>query len=149
MKIQPLIRLLTVALAASLLSGCSGLKSSPTQKETTAIHAPVSQPSLPRLDGFFYETASGRTPLPPTQFEKTPGGESQAEVNMPDGRTVKISVKPQGHDFSLSLSAKPDADIVKWGLTAEAAPDEYFTGLMERVVDGPQTNSWDRASPKP
>ena len=61
---------------------------------------------------------------------------------MPDGRTVTIAVKPDGNDFSIRLSATPDTDIVKWGLAVEAAPDEYFTGLMERVVDGPQQNSW-------
>ena len=61
---------------------------------------------------------------------------------MPDGRVVKISVKPDGNDFSIRLSATPDADIVKWGLAVDAAPEEYFTGLMERVVDGPQQASW-------
>jgi alpha-glucosidase (family GH31 glycosyl hydrolase) len=42
----------------------------------------------------------------------------------------------------MSLSATPAADITKWGMAIEAAPDEYFTGLMERVVDGPQAKSW-------
>lgn len=42
----------------------------------------------------------------------------------------------------MELSAKPDTDIVKWGLSIDARPDEYYTGLMERVVDGPQAASW-------
>jgi hypothetical protein len=37
---------------------------------------------------------------------------------------------------------QPDSDIIKWGLAVEAAQDEYYTGLMERVVDGPQHLSW-------
>jgi alpha-D-xyloside xylohydrolase len=37
---------------------------------------------------------------------------------------------------------RTDADIVKWGLAVDADTNEYFTGLMERVVDGPQQNSW-------
>ena len=86
---------------------------------------------------------AGRTPLPPIPFTKTPDGPGQqAETNMPDGRMVKISVKPDGNDFSIRFSATPDADIVRWGLAVDAAPEEYFTGLMERVVDGPQQASW-------
>jgi alpha-glucosidase (family GH31 glycosyl hydrolase) len=61
---------------------------------------------------------------------------------MSDGRTVKVSVVPQGENFTIEFRAKPDADITKWGLAIAAAPDEYFTGLMERVVDGPQQASW-------
>ncbi|MGN6554691.1 MAG: glycoside hydrolase family 31 protein, partial [Verrucomicrobiota bacterium] len=31
---------------------------------------------------------------------------------------------------------------VKWGVAVQADDSEYFTGLMERVVDGPQQTSW-------
>ena len=61
---------------------------------------------------------------------------------MPDGRFVTFSVKPKGGNFDVSLTAEPDSGIVKWGMTMAAAQDEYFTGLMERVVDGPQAASW-------
>jgi alpha-glucosidase (family GH31 glycosyl hydrolase) len=89
----------------------------------------------------FYETTNSRTLLPVNLIaDAQPHGRS--ETKMPDGRVVTISVKPDGNDFSLRLSAAPDADIVRWGLAVDAAPDEYFTGLMERVVDGPQQNSW-------
>ncbi len=95
------------------------------------------------MDGLFYETATGRTPIPNILFTRAPEGPGQqAEAKMPDGRTVKIALIPDGNDFSIRFSATPDADIVKWGLAVEAGPDEYFTGLMERVVDGPQTNTW-------
>jgi alpha-D-xyloside xylohydrolase len=33
-------------------------------------------------------------------------------------------------------------DIVRGGFAVPAVDDEYFTGLMERVVDGPQQASW-------
>ena len=85
----------------------------------------------------------GRTPLPPIPFTLAQEGSGQqAGITMPDGRLVKISVSPDGNDFSIRLSATPDADIIKWGLAVDAGPKEYFTGLMERVMDGPQKNSW-------
>jgi alpha-glucosidase (family GH31 glycosyl hydrolase) len=61
---------------------------------------------------------------------------------MTDGRVVRLSVRPEGKDFIIRLSAQPDSDIIKWGLAVDAAGDEYYTGLMERVVDGPQSASW-------
>jgi hypothetical protein len=60
---------------------------------------------------------------------------------MDDGRVVDIKVTPRGRNFMIELSAKPDADVVRWGLSVDAR-DEYYTGLMERVVDGPQAASW-------
>jgi alpha-D-xyloside xylohydrolase len=98
------------------------------------------------LDGLFYETERGRVYLPAKLTSKT--GEVSAEkpfsaqARMPDGCVVKVSVTSEGNNFLLQLSAEPGADIVKWGFAVEACDDEYFTGLMERVVDGPQQASW-------
>ena len=132
MKRKIALPLLQVLFASILLGGCIS-----TRTTTLSRICPV------KMDGLFYETASGRTPLPPIPFTKTPDGPGQqAETNMPDGRMVKISVKPDGNDFSVRFSATPDADIVRWGLAVDAGPKEYFTGLMERVVDGPQQASW-------
>src|ERR1700691_5629982 len=91
----------------------------------------------PALDGVFYETTNGRTMLPANlavDAEKN----GAAEATLPDGRVVKMTVSPEGKNFEVSLGAKPDGDISKWGLAVAAGPDEYFTGVMERVVDGPQ-----------
>ena len=66
----------------------------------------------------------------------------RAETETADGRRVEISVEPAGDNFLVRLTAQPDAGIVKWGVAVRARPDEYFTGLMERVVDGPQQASW-------
>ena len=98
-----------------------------------------------RLDGFFYETAGGRTALPATLTSPSQGISAKAwtaQATMPDGRVVNVSVRPQGKNFDVTLKAKPDSDILKWGLAVDAAKDEYYTGLMERVVDGPQAKSW-------
>lgn len=98
-----------------------------------------------KLDGLFYETAAGRTMLPAeikTTAEGVRDKEWQSQTKMPDGRVVSVTVKPEGKNFIFSLKAQPDADITKWGLAVDAARDEYYTGLMERVVDGPQAASW-------
>jgi hypothetical protein len=137
MKRKIALPLLPVLFASILLAGCTS-----TRTVTVSLPAPSKICPL-KIAGLFYETATGRTPLPAIPFTKTQDGPGQqAETKMPDGRVVKISVKPDGNDFSIRLSATPDADIVKWGLAVDAAPEEYFTGLMERVVDGPQQASW-------
>src|ERR1700690_1677209 len=132
MKRKNALSLVPVLFASLLFAGCASIPSTPLSRI-----CPV------KMDGLFYETAAGRTPLPPIPFTMAQDGSGQqAGITMPDGRMVKISLKPDGNDFSIRLSATPDADIIKWGLAVDAAPDEYFTGLMERVVDGPQQASW-------
>ncbi len=98
-------------------------------KYLTAAGAGVLSGSL-RLDSIFFETGQGRTFLPANG------------APLPDGRTVRLALASEGDNFVLSLSAQPDADIIKWGVALDAGADEYYTGLMERVVDGPQVASW-------
>jgi alpha-glucosidase (family GH31 glycosyl hydrolase) len=97
-----------------------------------------------RLDGLFYETAAqGRTMLPPEVTGKAKkDGQLESQMKMSDGRVVNVSVKKDEKNFIVRLSAQPDTGIIKWGLAVVATRDEYFTGLMERVVDGPQQASW-------
>ncbi len=96
-----------------------------------------------KLDEIFYETAKGRVTLPASLTAKPDkSGRITAEAKMPDGRTIKLYVTPTRDNFEVSLSATPNDGITKWGLAIDALPDEYFTGLMERTVDGPQQASW-------
>ena len=88
-----------------------------------------------QLSGFFYETPAGRKALP----EPFKAGEP---IKTSDGRTAVVSVRPEGAHYTVRLSAEPRGDIIQWGFEIGATPDEYFTGLMERVVDGPQQLSW-------
>jgi alpha-glucosidase (family GH31 glycosyl hydrolase) len=118
-------------------TGASQTLRSP-QSKTTAGHNP------PALDGMFYETAHGRVPLP---FTLTAAlitrGRLENTVKMPDGRVVKISLARDGlNNFLVKLTAQPNSDITKWGLAVDSQKDEYYTGLMERVIDGPQQASW-------
>jgi alpha-glucosidase (family GH31 glycosyl hydrolase) len=95
-----------------------------------------------RLDSLFYETASGRVLLPAHFTGDVTRKPWSSQWKMPDGRVVNVTVTPQGGSFIMALHAKPDSDIIKWGLAIDAREDEYYTGLMERVVDGPQAASW-------
>jgi len=64
---------------------------------------------------------------------------------MADGRVVRVSVTRRSGNpetFDVALNARPDTDVVRWGFAIDANASEYFTGLMERVVDGPQQRSW-------
>ena len=104
--------------------------------------APISG-AIPKMDGIFYETAAGRVGLPTSLVaEAQQSGRSQ--TNLPDGRVVNLAIRAEGNSLALKFSAQPDADILKWGVALEAGAEEYFTGLMERVVDGPQQSSWAR-----
>jgi alpha-glucosidase (family GH31 glycosyl hydrolase) len=99
-----------------------------------------------RVDGLFHETAAGRMDLPRlTPQAGVAGGPWTGEATMADGRVVRVSVMPRagesGH-VAVAVSARPDDGVVRWGFAIETDADEYFTGLMERVVDGPQQRSW-------
>jgi alpha-D-xyloside xylohydrolase len=96
-----------------------------------------------KLDKFFYETSKGRVSLPAELTAECRGlARITRRAKMADGRTVELSATPVGRNFTLRLSARPSADIIKWGLAVDANSDEYYTGLMERVVDGPQQATW-------
>jgi alpha-D-xyloside xylohydrolase len=98
-----------------------------------------------RLDGFFVETERGRVLLPAKlglQAERGKGPQRTATATLGDGRVVSALLRPVGPDFEIELTARPSADILKWGFAVDATEKERFTGLMERVVDGPQTASW-------
>jgi len=131
MNIKTGLSLLPALLLSILLSGCGN----------SSVGNLGGTGRAPGDAGLFYETTNSRTWLSVNLIaDAQQHGHSQ--TNMADGRVVTVTVKPDGNDFSIRMSATPDADILKWGLAVDAAPDEYFTGLMERVVDGPQQASW-------
>ena len=99
-----------------------------------------------RLHSLFYEI--GRTRIYPTKQQfSTPASGVPASgwtktVEMPDGRKITVAVTRDQDNFNVTFKAQPDADIGKWGISIDSTPQEYYTGLMERVVDGPQAKSW-------
>ncbi len=55
---------------------------------------------------------------------------------------LEVIEKDKGLEFSFTL----ENSVVKptsWYLNTTASSNEYFTGVFERVVDGPQTKSWE------
>ena len=151
MKRTNVIHPLAALFVAVMLAGCSSPSSASEKEEGAALvlyserlaaqgQGPDSRALT--LDGLFYETTNGRVTLPVRLTVKPQSNRLESQTTMPDGRVVTVSVKPDGKDFNVRLSAQPDADIVKWGLAVRAGDNEYFTGLMERVVDGPQQASW-------
>jgi alpha-D-xyloside xylohydrolase len=96
--------------------------------------------SLPPLDNLYFETTNGRTVIPPS-FLDAAEKDGHAETNLGQ-RMLHLTLRRKGKNFDFELIAKPDADITKWGVSVAADPDEFFTGVMERVVDGPQQASW-------
>ncbi len=98
-----------------------------------------------RIDEIFFETAENRVNLNGECIKgsvRGSGGQWKEECVTSDGRVVSITVTPQKNDFAVRMNAQPDTGILKWGISLSANENEYFTGLMERVVDGPQQASW-------
>lgn len=138
--------------AAVLISAALGCQS--TRMETSGGAAMVfssrhfvgkggALPGALKIDGLFYETAQGRVAVKGLVFGGVlPGEATRGSVHTSDGRTVQIVIKPDGESYGVQLSAEPSTDITGWGFAVEASRDEYFTGLMERTVDGPQQASW-------
>lgn len=139
MKKQNCSRLCAFLLLTATLAGCAG-RQTLSKSGSLILENSSARPRI-ELDHFFYETANGRVAVPAslTASPQFSGG----SLTMPDGRTVKISLASDGsNNVTIHLDAEPGAGIIKWGFAIRARRDEYFTGLMERVVDGPQNASW-------
>jgi alpha-D-xyloside xylohydrolase len=61
-----------------------------------------------------------------------------------EGNEITLTAKMSGSDFifNFSQSGRIEKDISSWMVNLSAKPEEYFTGIFERVVDGHQNNSW-------
>lgn len=101
-------------------------------------------PAALDFDEWFLETEAGRTPLP----ESLTAGLGAASVNvdrsatLADGRALRLVARIAAGRTTIELTAEPSTGIRRWGTSIGAVADEYFTGIMERVVDGPQQATW-------
>ena len=62
-----------------------------------------------------------------------------------EGETGMIlTIEKTNNDFRFNLSPTGvnNKAVSEWMVNVRASQDEYFTGIFERVVDGPQANSW-------
>lgn len=95
------------------------------------------------VDGIYFETEQGRTTLSASIPAVHSGDVLEGRVALPDRRTVTVAVRREsGGHYDIRLSADPAEGILRWGFSLDSTPDEYYTGVMERVVDGPQQASW-------
>jgi alpha-glucosidase (family GH31 glycosyl hydrolase) len=95
-----------------------------------------------KFSRFYYESEAGRISLPVRVTAKAQGEKAEWKAKASDGRAASVQVIPEGDDYTIRFSALPADGIVKWGFHIDSRKEEYFTGLMERVVDGPQQASW-------
>ena len=95
------------------------------------------------LDEIFYETDGGTVSVDVSPLTiETLDSAKVVQVTAPDQRQITLVLEPEGDNVTVAFHALPQDDIVRWGFSVDAQQDEYFTGLMERVVDGPQQDSW-------
>jgi alpha-D-xyloside xylohydrolase len=59
-----------------------------------------------------------------------------------EDHVISLRIEKKEDYYALALESDSSAAIDKWGFWLHAAENEYYTGLMERVVDGHQSLSW-------
>ena len=90
----------------------------------------------------FYETARGKVWLRGIpRIVETDNSRFEAEWTAAS-RHVRVTFAADSSRIDFSFSAQPDSGILKWGFSLSASDNEFFTGLFERTVDGPQQASW-------
>jgi len=95
------------------------------------------------IDRVFVETTNGIRFLDVSIKVWERGKVEQREACLEDGTKVKIGVRPVKDGFVLKFVPVKGTRPVKWGIGIRACENEFFTGLMERTVDGPQQASWE------
>ncbi len=146
MRRKTCIFLLLAVLIFVFPAGCSSLKPSfEVSNGKLALVLPSDELPAPGtlvLDGFFFETGDGKTELSSRLIVESSGASLKGQAEFQDGRTVRVSIEQRGDNYIVKFDAEPNKDIIKWGFAVDAGQNEYFTGLMERVVDGNQRASW-------
>lgn len=92
----------------------------------------------------FYQTDSGKTWLQGEPSRTTKSVKKFSANWLLDDRDIKVTIQKEADRYTFSFTAEPDSGILKWGFNVSASKNEYFTRLFERVVDGPQQNSWQK-----
>ncbi len=91
---------------------------------------------------FFYETSDGRQWISGAPSQVSRSAERFSASWSLDNRSVSLAFNRADTGYHFYFSADPSAGILGWGFHLSASEDEYFTGLLERVVDGHQKESW-------
>jgi len=124
-----------------LCNACSREKPCNYTIESSKLKSPI------QIKGFnkgaiFFETSKRRFFIGNKPISKKESKENFQGVWKIDNRKITVEIKFESHNYIISLAAEPSDRIKSWGIAIEAEPNEYFTGLLERVVDGNQARSW-------
>jgi alpha-glucosidase (family GH31 glycosyl hydrolase) len=156
MKIRILLCGLVLGSGLTLITSCSGGSEAgisvrlgdkfPEIKVTGQEGKVLSIISPDDSTGSIGYIAGGRV----TWLEGLPEKSVPAENNVAytwksDGeRSIVMTAEKREGDIMIRLgqTGNDKTDISGWILNIGAAPDEFFTGIFERVVDGHQKNSW-------
>lgn len=90
----------------------------------------------------WYKTEQGIFPIKGKPIKQENNAEKMLAVWDMNGKELTLEIIKKAEDYHFSMTALPDDDILGMGMNVKALPDEYFTGLFERTVDGVQTESW-------
>jgi alpha-D-xyloside xylohydrolase len=92
----------------------------------------------------FYVTDAGSVDLPGVPpVPKEVGALESKNYRMDDGRVISVAVQRVGSNHvTYAMSSAPNDGVRQQGAVVYASDCERFCGLMERVVDGGQGNSW-------
>ncbi len=113
-----------------------------------ALDEPLVIAGQPGADkgSIFFKTAKGRNWLRGESdwLRRTESGTFEARWNFNNDQKVSVLIVPEGQNYIITLSSDGGDDILKWGINLKAKPEEFFTGLFERTVDGAQQKSWQK-----
>jgi len=91
----------------------------------------------------WFETSAGKSWLRgEPDSENTVGNNYLATWQMERGRQIIMAVAKKGANYDVTLNSRGNGEILRWGINLKAKNNEYFTGLIERTVDGHQNKSW-------
>ena len=112
--------------------------------ESKNLKKPVKIAPSPENDlgSFYFKTEEGKHWIkgkPDSKDITSQGLTAKWEINR---KTITMKITQNSNDFVINFNSKPEDGILGWGLNLSATPNEYFTGLMERTVNGPQDKSW-------
>ena len=136
--------ILAMAAALVVVAGCKSTpKSGPARLTLESEQLAGGRKGTLTVDEIFYETSEGRFTVTSAPLIVGRGKSSSTGRGvMADGRKVEMNVTAEEDVFRIQMRASPAEGIIRWGFAMDAKREEYFTGLMERTVDGPQQASW-------
>ncbi len=131
-----------IILLAGSLSGNVVYKNSSFIVTSPHLKQPLSIGS--EKSPIFLETKQGKFEL-----KQQPASIDSSDKNLTatwsfgEGKQITVSFVKDKDSYHIDFKQSDFNDILQWGFSIDAVSDEYFTGLMERPIDGQQKLSWE------